>query len=98
QDTALRARQFNSAFEELMRFQVQRTRECFTRGLPLTERVPGTVRIDIELFIHGGQAILRKIEEQGYNVWRQRPALSSWDEMNLITLALYRRTRLMLFS
>jgi squalene synthase HpnC len=96
--TALRAREFNSAFKELMRFQVQRTREFFERGLPLVERVPGIVRIDIELFIRGGQAILRKIERQGYNVWRQRPTLTRWDTGCLLAVALCRRMRLMLIS
>jgi squalene synthase HpnC len=97
-DEDLRARHFNSAFEELMRFQVERTRELFERGLPLVERVPQIVRIDIELFIRGGQAILRKIERQNYNVWRQRPALARWDKVTLLALALYRRTRLWLLS
>jgi squalene synthase HpnC len=97
-DTDLRARQFNSAFEELMRFQVQRTRKFFERGSPLVERVPGIVRIDIELFIRGGQAILRKIERQGYNVWRQRPVLTRWDKVSLLARALWRRTRLMFLS
>jgi phytoene/squalene synthetase len=81
-----------------MRFQVQRTREFFERGLPLVERVPGIVRIDIELFIRGGQAILRKIEGQGYNVWRQRPTLTRWDKGSLLAVALCRRMRLMLIS
>jgi len=97
-DTALRARQFNSAFEELLRFEVQRTCEFLERGLPLIERVPGIVRIDLELFIRGGQAILRKIAGQGYNVWRQRPALTRWDKMTLLALALCRRMRLMLLT
>jgi squalene synthase HpnC len=97
-DTELHARQFNSAFQELMRFQVQRTRHFFERGLPLIKRVPGIVRIDIELFIRGGQAILRKIELQGYNVWRQRPALTRWDKGSLLARVLCRRLRLMFHS
>jgi squalene synthase HpnC len=97
-DTDLRARQFNPAFEEMMRFQVQRTRQFFEKGLPLIECVSGIVRIDIELFIRGGQAILRKIEGQGYNVWRQRPALTGWDKMTLLAMTLYHRTRFWLLS
>jgi squalene synthase HpnC len=97
-DAELRARQFNSAFEELMKFQVQRTRRFFERGLALIERAPGIVRLDIELFIRGGQAILRKIEGQGYNVWRQRPALTRWDKMTLLARALCRQTPLALLS
>jgi squalene synthase HpnC len=79
-DADLERRRFTPAFAALMRFQVERTRDLFYRGFPLLERVQPGVRLDIELFIQGGLAILRKIERRGYNVWRTRPALSKWDK------------------
>jgi hypothetical protein len=45
--------------------------------------MPARVQVDIELFIRGGLAILRKIEEQGYNVWECRPALTRWEKLGL---------------
>src|SRR5579862_9269224 len=83
-DPDLQARRFTPAFAELLRFEVERTRELFKRGLPLVKRVPAAVRPDIELFVRGGLAILRKIESQGYNVWAVRPALGKWEKLSLI--------------
>ena len=49
------------------------------------------VRLDIELFVRGGLAILRKIERCRYNVWAARPALAKWEKAALVTGALVRR-------
>lgn len=92
-DDDLTARRFTPAFAELMRFEVDRTRELFYRGVPLVERMPEAMQADIELFAQGGLAILRKIEQQGYNVWAQRPALSRWEKGMFLAAALWRRVR-----
>ncbi len=89
----LAAQRFTPAFAELMRFEVDRTRELFHRGLPLAERIPEAMRADIELFVQGGLAILRKIEQQGYNVWARRPALTKREKGMLLAGALWRRLR-----
>jgi squalene synthase HpnC len=87
-DADLESRRFTPAFGELMRFEVERTRGLFHRGWPLVERMPRDVRIDIELFIQGGLAILRKIKEVGYNVWQTRPVLSKMDKVRLLVTTL----------
>ncbi len=92
-DNDLGAQRFTPAFAELMRFEVDRTRELFHRGMPLAERIPEAMRADIELFAQGGLAILRKIEQQGYNVWARRPALTKWEKGLLLAGALWRRLR-----
>lgn len=92
-DDDLAARRFTPAFAELMRFEVERTRELFLRGMPLAERMPEAMRADIELFVQGGLAVLRKIEQQGYNVWARRPALAKWEKGMLLAGALWRRLR-----
>ena len=89
----LRQRRFTPAFRELMRFEVDRTRDLFYRGFPLLERVPLAMRADVELFIRGGLAILRKIERCGYNVWATRPVLAKWEKAGLMAGALWRRLR-----
>src|SRR5262249_10834034 len=61
-DDDLEARRFTPAFAELMRFEVDRTRELFREGLPLVDRVPDFLRRDVELFARGGLAVLSKIE------------------------------------
>lgn len=89
----LAGRRFTPAFAELMRFQVDRTRDLFYRGFPLIGRVPVEARADVELFIRGGLAILRKIESQGFDVWRRRPALAKWEKGALLAGAVWRRLR-----
>lgn len=87
----LAERRYTPAFVALMRFEVDRTRELFWRGMPLAERMPAPMQADIELFVRGGLAILRKIEQQGYNVWARRPTLARWEKGKLLAAALWRR-------
>lgn len=89
----LLARKFTPAFADLMRFEVDRTRDLFYRGYPLVDRMPAEMQSDIELFIRGGLGILRKIEAQGCDVWRRRPALSKFEKATLLGGALWRRLR-----
>jgi squalene synthase HpnC len=83
-DDDLEARRFTPQFAQMLAFEVDRARGLFQQGMPLIERMPSDVQADIELFIQGGLAILRKIEQQGYNVWATRPALSKWEKLILV--------------
>jgi squalene synthase HpnC len=87
----IRERNFSPAFAELMRFEVERTRALFHRGGPLVGQMSGETRLDIELFVRGGLAVLGKIERCGYNVLRARPVLAKWDKAALLTRALWGR-------
>lgn len=90
-DDELAGRRFTPAFAQLMRFEVDRTRALFLRGRPLIELMPLDLRIDVDLFIRGGLAILRKIEKAGYNVWARRPIVSKWDKITLLAGAIGKR-------
>jgi squalene synthase HpnC len=92
-DEDLAARRFTPAFAELLRFEVERTRELFQRGLPLVQKMPPDVQTDIELFARGGLGILRKIEAAGFDVWRTRPVLAKWDKAALLGGVFWRRIR-----
>lgn len=74
-------------FCEMMRFEVQRAREWFARGLPLVSKVSRELAIDIELFSRGGQEILNAIEHQGYAVLGRRPAISKPRKLALVARA-----------
>lgn len=89
----LHARQYTESFVNLMNFEVERTRDMFYRGLPLLDKVSVELRPDIELFIRGGLAILRKIERMRYNVWRTRPKLRPWEKGTLLFNALWGRLK-----
>lgn len=72
----LEGRVTNAAFRELMAFEVGRSRGLLTDGLPLVPRMPGRLRIDIDLFIRGGLLILEGIERIDYRVWDRRPVVT----------------------
>lgn len=74
-------------FAELMKFEVQRAREWFERGIPLIKMVNKELAIDLELFSRGGQEILNAIEQQGYDVLRQRPVISKSRKLLLVARA-----------
>ncbi|HTM90129.1 MAG TPA: squalene synthase HpnC [Terriglobales bacterium] len=74
-------------FLELMRFQVERAREWFYKGLPLAQKVDSELAIDIELFSRGGLAILDAIERQGYDVLGRRPVISKGRKLALVARA-----------
>ena len=74
-------------FIGLMKFQVQRAREWFDRGLPLVKKVNKELAIDIELFSRGGQEILNAIERQGFDVLSSRPVISKSRKLWLVLRA-----------
>jgi squalene synthase HpnC len=74
-------------FRDLMRFEVQRAREWFERGLPLMGKVNRELAIDLELFTRGGQEILNAIERQGFAVLGNRPAISKTRKLALVARA-----------
>lgn len=74
-------------FCELMRFEVQRAREWFERGLPLAGKVSHELAVDIELFSRGGQEILNAIERNNYAVLGHRPAITRTRKLALVARA-----------
>src|SRR6266571_6288155 len=75
------------AFCEMMRFEVNRTRDWFQPGLPLIAEVNRELAIDIELFSRGGQEILNVIERQNYKVLGRRPTISKTRKLALLARA-----------
>jgi squalene synthase HpnC len=83
-DDDLEARRFTPPFAELMRFEVDRARGFFDRGSALLPLLPRDARVDVDLFIRGGRAILRAVEGIGYDVWKRRPEVSKWEKARLL--------------
>jgi squalene synthase HpnC len=86
-DDDIAAQRNTSAFCDMMRFEVDRARDWFRRGLPLVEKVDRELALDIELFSRGGQETLNAIEAQGYNVLGRRPAISKTRKLTLVARA-----------
>jgi squalene synthase HpnC len=72
------------AFREMMKFEIERARQWFDRGLPLVGKVDGDLAVDIELFSRGGQEILNAIERQNFAVLGRRPAISKTRKLALV--------------
>jgi squalene synthase HpnC len=85
---------FNSQFRDLMRFEVERARQWFERGLPLVKIVNRSLALDLELFSRGGLAILQAIEKQDFDVLARRPSLSGLRKVELALRALAGRVAL----
>jgi squalene synthase HpnC len=90
-DDDLSSRRYTPAFKELMRFEVDRTRGYFDRGEALLPLLPREARLDVDLFIAGGRAILRAIERIDYDVWSHRPEVTKWRKARLLAGAIVRR-------
>jgi squalene synthase HpnC len=75
------------AFREVMKFEVERARQWFDRGLPLVGKVDRELAVDIELFSRGGQEILNAIERQNFAVLGRRPAISKTCKLALVARA-----------
>lgn len=74
-------------FLGMMKFEVERARDWFARGLPLVKMVNRELAIDLELFSRGGQEILNAIERQGFDVLRARPEISKARKLMLVLRA-----------
>ena len=75
------------AFCAMMKFEVERARQWFDRGLPLLKKVDREFAVDIELFSRGGQEILNAIERQNFAVLGRRPAISKTSKLALVARA-----------
>jgi squalene synthase HpnC len=86
-EATIASTQNTSQFTELMRFEVQRARQWFDRGLPLVGKLSRELAIDVQLFSRGGQEILNAIERQGYAVLGNRPVISKSRKLTLVARA-----------
>ena len=75
------------AFCDMMKFEVQRAREWFQRGIPLVKKVDAQLAVDLELFSRGGQEILNAIERQRFAVLGNRPVISKSRKLALVARA-----------
>ncbi len=80
-------RRATAQFLAMMKFEVERARDWFARGVPLVKKVNRELAIDVELFSRGGQEILNAIERQGFDVLRARPTISKPRKLMLLLRA-----------
>jgi squalene synthase HpnC len=73
-----------SDFRDCLRFQVERTWGYFHRGRGLLPMLTPEARRNIRLFVEGGEATLRAIEQVGYDTRTMRPTVGTWTKIKLV--------------
>ncbi len=77
------ARGMNDAFRRLLASQVEHAEGLLRQGESLVPRMPRELRLQVALFVHGGLAVAEAIRRQRFDVWTQRPRLSTIDKSRL---------------
>jgi squalene synthase HpnC len=62
-------------------------KELLASGLPLVRSVPLWLARDVQLFVRGGLAILKRIEQHNYDVWSSSIAVSKLTKLGLLVRA-----------
>jgi squalene synthase HpnC len=75
------------AFKRLLEFEVARAEEFLLAGRPLVGRVSRDLRLEVDLFIRGGLAVLAAIRRQDYDVWSRRPTVGKLQKLGLLVRA-----------
>lgn len=79
--------ELSSRWQQLMQFQIERTRTLMNAGAPLALRLPGRAGFELRLVVQGGLRILQKIEQVNYDVFHRRPQLNHFDWLLMLKRA-----------
>ena len=74
----------NLNLKEVLKLNVDRTRHLFDEGKKLTGYLSGRLKYEIKWTILGGEGILKKIDDDDYNVLIKRPVLTKKDFLILL--------------
>jgi squalene synthase HpnC len=86
-------RVFTPEFAAMVRALVDRTRDMLRQGAPLSDTVDDELRVTLDLFRKGGEAILDGIAAQNYDILRGRPVVTRRKKFMLLLGALLGKLR-----
>jgi squalene synthase HpnC len=86
-------RVFTPEFAAMMHSLVDRTRAMLAEGAPISRSVDPELRVTLDLFRKGGEAILDGIAAQEYDVLRGRPVVTRRKKLTLLLGALLGKLR-----
>jgi squalene synthase HpnC len=89
----IEGRVFTPEFAAMMRALVERTREMLREGGAIGDTVDQELRVTLDLFRKGGEAILDGIAAQDYDVLRGRPMVTKRKKLLLLLGALAGKLR-----
>ncbi len=84
----LHAKICNRAFQTLMQYCSDKTKSLFNQGLPLTQKVGKDLKWEMKLTWLGGTTILKKLSQNHYDIYRNRPVIGMMDKITLLTRSL----------
>jgi phytoene synthase len=87
-EAQLRRSERGPAFEQLMRFEVERARGFYQAAAPLVPLLPPAGRAVFLVMERTYRGLLEAIEARGYDVFSRRVGLSAWRKLGLVVQAL----------
>jgi len=78
-------------FMDVMKIQVERARALLVNGAPLVGEAPRAIRFELALTVRGGLAILKKVEQTGFDVLHRRPVISLLEKGRIVVMAIAHR-------
>ncbi|MBT3602320.1 MAG: squalene synthase HpnC [Candidatus Latescibacteria bacterium] len=76
-------------FKALLAHLIQHTEQLFHQGFPLLTHVKGRLRYELRLTWLGGMDILKKIPQNGYDIFQNRPTVHKSDLPRFVCRALW---------
>ncbi len=90
-DSIITKQNVNNSFKNLIKYEIERTKQLFDEGKKLLKYLPLRLRLQIMVTIKGGESILEKIESSNYDVLTKRPKLTKSDFLILFSKAIILR-------
>jgi phytoene synthase len=87
----LEAGRMTPEWQRVMTLMAGRTRQLFTDGRAVCDGVHGRLRWELRLTWLGGNRVLDKLEQVGFDVFHRRPTLGASDVPSLVGRALFWR-------
>ena len=87
----LMRRDASDRFKQLMKSEVERAQAMFARGKPLCTSVSGRLGLELRSVWLGGMRILDRVEMNGWDVFADRPVITSTDKLKILLVAANKR-------
>ena len=84
---AIRRGAASDQFKQLMQFETARAREMFLTGKPLCTAVAGRLSLELRVVWLGGMTIIKRLEQNEFDVFRRRPAIGTADKIRILAAA-----------
>ena len=87
-ESDLRIGKVSGNFRALLQDMIDRTRQLFVEGRPLSERVTGALKYELRLTWLGGFLTLKKIEDTDFDIFQRRPKISKPEGIRMLIRSL----------